>query len=90
MVYLPLDHSVNISTCIFIYSYIFQIIVFGEEDGCISFESLVDPKHGDYVTPECDVKTMTAALLSSSGTTGFPKAVKLPHFGIVANIMQIK
>ncbi|WAQ94549.1 LUCI-like protein [Mya arenaria] len=39
-----------------------------------TFESLLDPGHAPYRTPELDPRTSVAALMSSSGTTGFPKA----------------
>lgn len=33
-----------------------------------------------------EAKTKTAFLIFSSGTTGLPKAVQIPHFSLVANV----
>ncbi|WAQ94479.1 Y0074-like protein [Mya arenaria] len=43
--------------------------------GYTSFRSLFDHSHGPYVSPDIDPKSDVAALMSSSGTTGFPKAI---------------
>ena len=52
-------------------------------------ESLLDLENGTYTTPDADWKSTTAILYSSSGTTGFPKAVKMTHYALVANVMQM-
>ena len=62
-----------------------QIIVFGECDGCTSVDSLLAPPGTLYTVPEADWKNATSTLLYSSGTTGFPKAVKHTHQSIIAN-----
>ncbi|WAQ94553.1 LOW QUALITY PROTEIN: LUCI-like protein [Mya arenaria] len=51
------------------------VLLYGEAGGDYeTFESLLDPGHVPYRTPELDPRTSVAALMSSSGTTGFPKA----------------
>ena len=66
------------------------MVVFGEADGCIPFESVLAPLGSTYTVPEADWKTTTAVLLSSSGTTGLPKAVCISHFALIANGIQMK
>ena len=66
------------------------MIVFGEAEGCISFDSVLAPQGSTYSIPDADWKSTTAVLLSSSGTTGFPKAVELTHFALIANGIQMK
>ncbi|KAL4235621.1 hypothetical protein ACF0H5_004016 [Mactra antiquata] len=65
-----------------------KVITFGEADGYTSFSSLLDPSNVSYTTPEGDPKTCIAALMSSSGTTGFPKAVQISHYNMVSNTIQ--
>jgi len=65
-------------------------VLFGDVDGYPSFQSLLDPAHPAFVAPEIDPKTAVAALMSSSGTTGFPKPVQLTHFNLIANCLQQK
>ncbi|KAL4220136.1 hypothetical protein ACF0H5_020548 [Mactra antiquata] len=65
-----------------------KVITFGEADGYTSFSSLLDPSNVCYTTPEGDPKTCVAALMSSSGTTGFPKSVQISHYNMVANTLQ--
>jgi acyl-CoA synthetase (AMP-forming)/AMP-acid ligase II len=66
-----------------------EIFVFGEAAGATPFESLLleeaDPPEV-AINPQEDV----AALLYSSGTTGFPKGVMLTHRNLVANLAQIE
>ncbi|WAR09743.1 Y0074-like protein [Mya arenaria] len=69
-----------------------KIIMFGESPGYTSFRSLFDHSHGPYVSPDIDPKSDVAALMSSSGTTGFPKAMrrtehKRRHFGCIPAIL---
>ena len=64
-----------------------QVFVLGEVPGATPFASLLE--HGDapphvVIEPGEDV----AALLYSSGTTGWPKGVMLTHANLVANIVQ--
>ncbi|XP_052793535.1 uncharacterized protein LOC128227237 [Mya arenaria] len=66
-----------------------KVLLYGEAGGDYeTFESLLDPGHAPYRTPELDPRTSVAALMSSSGTTGFPKAVCISHYAIVANTIQ--
>ena len=67
-----------------------QIVVLGIASGAVPFDMVLAPKDVRYRTPEADWKTSTAVMLYSSGTTGFPKAVKMSHYAIVANIEQMK
>lgn len=66
-----------------------QIISLGEAEGCLSFESLLSPERTPYTIPEADWQSTTAVLFSSSGTTGFPKAIKMTHYALVANVLQM-
>lgn len=66
-----------------------KVIVFGTSDGCTSFDSLLAAEGTPYRTPEADWKSKTAVLLYSSGTTGFPKAVKQTHYSLTANAIQM-
>ncbi len=54
-------------------------------------EGLAQPKR--YVEPQLkpgEGKTKLALLLFSSGTTGRPKAVMIPHYAVIANCVQMK
>ena len=64
-----------------------QIFVLGEIPGATPFASLLE--HGD-APPHVAIspREETAALLYSSGTTGWPKGVVLTHANLVANIAQ--
>lgn len=66
-----------------------QVIVFGEAEGCKSLDSLLAPEGTPYEITDADWKSTTAVLFSSSGTTGFPKAIKMSHFALVANVLQM-
>lgn len=66
-----------------------QVIVFGEADGCLSLENVLAEEGTPYSIPDADWKSTTAVLLSSSGTTGFPKAIKMSHFALIANVLQM-
>ena len=65
-----------------------QIIVLGHDPVYPSLDSIMAPIGTSYTTPEADWKSATPVLLYSSGTTGFPKAVKNSHFSIIANAIQ--
>ncbi|XP_060553012.1 uncharacterized protein LOC132714225 [Ruditapes philippinarum] len=67
-----------------------KVIVFGKSQGHVTFESLIQNSDGRYTSPACDAKNDVVAYMSSSGTTGFPKAVMLSHYAIVANTLQQK
>ncbi|RDX52614.1 amp dependent CoA ligase [Lentinus brumalis] len=54
-------------------------------------EGLLQPKR--YVEPRLkpgEGKTKLALLFFSSGTTGRPKAVMIPHYAVIANCIQMK
>jgi acyl-CoA synthetase (AMP-forming)/AMP-acid ligase II len=65
-----------------------EYYVFGEAIGATPFAAL---QEGDGVAPpiSIDPHTDVAALLYSSGTTGFPKGVMLTHGTLATNIAQI-
>ena len=65
-----------------------EVFVFGEAEGATPFAELM-AEEGDPPEVEINVKEDTAALLYSSGTTGFPKGVMLTHYNMVANINQL-
>lgn len=56
---------------------------------CADFVELTD---NDYDLPDLkDLNTEDIAILPySSGTTGLPKGVKLSHFNIVSNLVQLE
>lgn len=66
-----------------------ELFVLGEAPGATPFTSLLDP---DEAVPEVAINPGedVAALLYSSGTTGFPKGVMLTHRNLVANLLQIE
>ncbi|KAF5345514.1 hypothetical protein D9758_012036 [Tetrapyrgos nigripes] len=41
-----------------------------------------------YVEPQIDARTKLAFLSYSSGTTGKPKAVAIPHYSLITNVIQ--
>ncbi|KAH9854593.1 acetyl-CoA synthetase-like protein [Lenzites betulinus] len=54
-------------------------------------EGLAQPRH--WVEPRLkpgEGKTKIALLFFSSGTTGRPKAVMIPHYAVIANVIQMK
>ena len=54
-------------------------------------EGLIQPKR--FVEPRLkpgEGKTKIALLFFSSGTTGRPKAVMIPHYAVIANCVQMK
>ncbi|KAJ3733320.1 phenylacetyl-CoA ligase [Lentinula guzmanii] len=50
-------------------------------------EGLNQPTH--FVEPKIDARTKLAFLSFSSGTTGKPKAVAIPHFSVIINVIQM-
>ena len=65
------------------------MIVFGQSEGCLALNTIIESNIAEYITPDADWKSTTAILYSSSGTTGFPKAVKMTHYALVANALQL-
>ncbi len=63
-----------------------EIIVFGEAEGAVPFDSLLvdGPAPNVYIEPAEDL----VALPYSSGTTGVSKGVMLTHRNLVANLIQ--
>ena len=70
--------------------FILQVIVLGDSKGCYSFESVLASEGTPYIVPPTDCRKSTSTLMYSSGTTGFPKAVKHSHFTITANTVLIR
>ncbi|KAJ3830641.1 phenylacetyl-CoA ligase [Lentinula raphanica] len=50
-------------------------------------EGLSQPSH--FVEPKIDARTKLAFLSFSSGTTGKPKAVAIPHYSVIINVIQM-
>ncbi|KAJ3850653.1 phenylacetyl-CoA ligase [Lentinula lateritia] len=50
-------------------------------------EGLNQPSN--FVEPKIDARTKLAFLSFSSGTTGKPKAVAIPHFSVIINVIQM-
>ena len=71
-------------------NWLLQVLVLGDVVRYTSFNSLLAPVGSPYTTQEAAWKSTTALQLYSSGTTGFPKAVELSHFALIANIIQIR
>ena len=65
-----------------------EIVVFGEAEGAVPFDSLMADARPPVVKIEPDVDLV--ALPYSSGTTGFSKGVMLTHRNLVANLVQSK
>lgn len=65
-----------------------KVVTFGQAKGCIPFERLLTNSGKKYHTPQADWKSSIVVLLYSSGTTGFPKAVKTSHYALIANAVQ--
>lgn len=66
-----------------------KVILFGEgPTGRVTFQSIMRDCDGRYTVPKGNPKRDVVALMSSSGTTGFPKAVMVSHYAIVANSLQ--
>ena len=73
-----------------------KIIVLSDEEGLgegnnmISYQSLVKDSSSQFqLDVKVDPKEDTALIPYSSGTTGYPKGVVLPHYSISANVLQI-
>jgi acyl-CoA synthetase (AMP-forming)/AMP-acid ligase II len=61
----------------------------GEAEGWTSFSALLN-KNGDAPGVEINPREDVAALPFSSGTTGWPKAVMLTHYNLVAMLSQME
>ena len=62
----------------------------GEGNNMISYQSLVKDSGSQFqLDVKVDPKEDTALIPYSSGTTGYPKGVVLPHYSISANILQM-
>ncbi|GAA6026983.1 hypothetical protein JCM8097_006015 [Rhodosporidiobolus ruineniae] len=62
-------------------------------DGFSSIDAVISSTADEPVPPEVLIKpeearTKLALLSFSSGTTGLPKAVAIPHYAVIANILQ--
>ncbi|KAF9071241.1 phenylacetyl-CoA ligase [Rhodocollybia butyracea] len=74
-----------------------RIVVFDVEStatpkGFTSVSDLVKvglEKPPNFVEPVIDARTKLAFLSFSSGTTGKPKAVAIPHFSLIINVIQM-
>jgi acyl-CoA synthetase (AMP-forming)/AMP-acid ligase II len=66
-----------------------EIIVFGEADGAISFDELLEHA-GTPLQVAIDPRNDLVALPYSSGTTGLPKGVMLTHHNMIANLCQMR
>ena len=66
-----------------------EIFVFGEDEGATPFAELLA---GDALAAQVpvDARSDVVVLPYSSGTTGFPKGVKLSHYNLAANLAQIE
>ncbi|MGH7764009.1 MAG: 4-coumarate--CoA ligase family protein [Candidatus Dormibacteraceae bacterium] len=63
-----------------------EIVVFGEAEGAVAFDSLM--VEDDVPAVKIDPAEDLVALPYSSGTTGFSKGVMLTHRNLVANLAQ--
>ena len=84
--------------------YALQVILLGDEKDCKTLNDALEPQETpyrgidsilategtDFTTPKYNWKSQTAVLLPSGGTTGFPKAIQLSHFALIANGMQMR
>jgi acyl-CoA synthetase (AMP-forming)/AMP-acid ligase II len=66
-----------------------KIFVFGQAEGAVSFQSLLD-NQGDAPSVPINPREDVVALPYSSGTTGFPKGVMLTHRNLVAMLSQLE
>ena len=74
-----------------LFSFLQEIIVFGDSAGCRPFSSLLEDDGKSFPeNVDVDYEKNLASLPYSSGTTGLPKGVMLSHYNLVSNIEQLK
>ncbi|GAA5840411.1 hypothetical protein JCM5353_004395 [Sporobolomyces roseus] len=61
--------------------------------GFPTLDDIINESKNDKIPPQVFIKkeearTKLALLSFSSGTTGLPKAVEIPHFALIANVLQ--